>query len=477
MTEKGTQIFNHVIDDASTVTVEVAGTAFEGLTDGFNDVQTCLELIDAHALTDLPDIPHASETVAGVTLLAGNTQVVDASNDASAVTPGALNYWMENHATATESQFGYVKIITTNTIDTVAPSSPVEAAQKHAFTLKTLNYAINTRLYASESSAGAVRLATQAQAVSTGTLSNTVAMTPQRVKQMIDVWANSPVSDATETTKGLIRLANGTEVNSVAAAEQNLAISPYRFNSRTATTTRKAGFFVADSTVANARTSNEHAVTAGNIDLFSATSTRVGVAKLANNLTTNDSNQALSAAMGYKLNNEKIGVSGGTVTGTLKINTMQSVSGVSLMSNGLIAARAMLNMYPVGAIYMSLLSSNPSTLFGGGTWSRIAQGRVLISQGTNGGVTFNNRQTGGEYEVTLTESTMPTHKHAGWGEAFDNSDNGIGFGIAKEYGRNNPGSKSTDKDNYLYYSSPVGGGLPHNNIQPYYTVYMWERTA
>ncbi|QBX06125.1 short tail fiber protein [Vibrio phage Va3] len=473
---KGTQIFNHVIDDAGTVTVEVEGTSFDGLTGGNNDLQTCLELVQAHALQPLPDYPIASTSVAGITLLSDNAAVADELNNTSAVTPSALNYWMENHATATELQYGFVKLITNSTIDNIDPTSAVEEAQKHAFTLKTLNYALNTRFYATESSPGAVRLATYAQATTTGTLSNSVAMTPQRVKEMLDVWANTTASDATETTKGLIRLANATEVNSTSASENNLAISPYRFNERTATTTRKAGFYLPNSTVANARTSNDHAVTVGTLDLFTATSSRVGVAKLANNLTTNDATQALSAAMGYKLNNEKIGVSGGTVTGTLKIDDVQSVSGTQLMTNGLIESSAMLNMYPVGAIYMSLESTSPATLFGG-TWSRIAEGRVLVSEGTHGGRTFNVRQTGGEYEVILTEETMPTHKHAGWGDRWTYGGNGLGFGVAYEYGRSNPGSGRTDNDNYLYYSSPEGGGQPHNNVQPYYTVYMWERTA
>lgn len=475
MTQKGTQIFEHVLDDAGTVTVETAGTAFDGKTGGLDDLQTCLELIQSHATDPIPDYPEASETQAGITVLSDDVSVIDETNNTSAVTPSSLNYWMENHATATEVQFGFVKLINETTIDTVEPTASVEEAQKHAFTLKMLNYALDTRFYATESEPGAVRLATQTQATTTGTLSTTVAMTPLRVKQMLDVWANTTASDASETTKGLIRLADGTEVNSDAVTENDLAISPYRFNERTASTTRKAGFYLPTQPIADARSSDDHAVTVGTLSLFSANDSRVGVAKIANDLSTNDPEQALSAAMGYKLNNEKIGEIGGTVDGLLKINNMQSVSGTQLMSNGLIESRAMLNMYPVGAVYMSVSSTSPATLFGGG-WARIANGRVLVSQGTYAGRSFPVRSTGGEYSVTLTEATMPSHKHAGWGEA-SNRTNGLGFGIAYQYGRNNVGSRATDRDNYLYYSEPRGGGAAHNNIQPYYTVYMWERTS
>ena len=66
-------------------------------------------------------------------------------------------------------------------------------------------------------------------------------------------------------------------------------------------------------------------------------------------------------------------------TNTTQIATTQFVT------TGLQAA------YPVGAIYMSTVSTIPSTLFGFGTWSAFGAGRVLISQdgtypaGTQGG--------------------------------------------------------------------------------------------
>ena len=72
-------------------------------------------------------------------------------------------------------------------------------------------------------------------------------------------------------------------------------------------------------------------------------------------------------------------------------------------------------IYPVGSIYISMNSTNPSTLFGG-TWEAFGQGRVLIGAGTgndgNTSLSFPAGFTGGEYKHYLTTSEMPDHKHS-----------------------------------------------------------------
>lgn len=70
-----------------------------------------------------------------------------------------------------------------------------------------------------------------------------------------------------------------------------------------------------------------------------------------------------------------------------------------------------LNMvYPVGAIYMSTSSANPST-FIGGTWQRYAQGRTIVGVSENE-TEFNYvGKTGGAKTHTLTNEEMPSHSH------------------------------------------------------------------
>ena len=66
--------------------------------------------------------------------------------------------------------------------------------------------------------------------------------------------------------------------------------------------------------------------------------------------------------------------------------------------------------YPIGAIYLSIDSTNPTKLFGG-TWQQIAQGRTLVGVDTSD-IDFNIvEKTGGEKTHTLTVAEMPSHTH------------------------------------------------------------------
>ncbi|EHI69922.1 hypothetical protein STRIC_1424 [Streptococcus ictaluri 707-05] len=128
-----------------------------------------------------------------------------------------------------------------------------------------------------------------------------------------------------------------------------------------------------------------------------------------------------------------------------------------------------LNMvYPVGAIYMSTSSANPST-FIGGTWQRYAQGRTIVGVSENESEFSYVGKTGGAKTHTLITSEMPSHTHGiGSGNKFVG--NGTGEGGA---------GLSATSNSYAVYSNTAsaGGGQPHNNLQPYITTYIWLRTA
>lgn len=153
--------------------------------------------------------------------------------------------------------------------------------------------------------------------------------------------------------------------------------------------------------------------------------------------------------------------------------------------------------YPVGSIYLSVNNTNPSRWFGG-TWSLIAQGRTLVGVDTND-TDFNTVQkTGGSKthkhttgNHTLTTSQIPSHAHTVY--LLNRSDSGEtrsniygGSGVTRVLSYSNEGYDTNAKG---WWNSAgityTGGGQAHNhgdtgngsNLQPYFTCYIWCRTA
>mgnify|MGYP001853970769 FL=1 len=128
------------------------------------------------------------------------------------------------------------------------------------------------------------------------------------------------------------------------------------------------------------------------------------------------------------------------------------------------------SVYPVGSIYLSMVSTNPSTFFGG-TWKQISYGRVLVGIDTNQ-TEFNTiNKSGGSKSVTLNVSQIPPHAHT-TNVAIDG---GTGAGVRDRlmlngYGDSRWWSGTTQNLN-------TGGGEAHTNLQPYLVCYIWQRIS
>lgn len=141
--------------------------------------------------------------------------------------------------------------------------------------------------------------------------------------------------------------------------------------------------------------------------------------------------------------------------------------------------------YPVGAIYMSTSSTSPQTLFGG-TWKRIANGRVLVGAGTSD-ETYTAGDTGGESMVNLTALQMPSHHHATMQDDFPRFVTASAGVANSRIATSTSGTRTAPTFSYATdgntFSSAyaqtgnTGGTQPHENMPPYLVVYMWERTA
>lgn len=156
--------------------------------------------------------------------------------------------------------------------------------------------------------------------------------------------------------------------------------------------------------------------------------------------------------------------------------------------------------YPIGAIYLSIDSTNPTKLFGG-TQQQIAQGRTLVGVDTSD-IDFNIvEKTGGEKTHTLTVDEMPSHTHgskslSGYFNIRSCGAKKIDYSITNVDGiitRNRITWSGThlkldaSSFNSPYYEkitvdathehTSVGENQTHNNLQPYYTCYIWLRIA
>lgn len=169
---------------------------------------------------------------------------------------------------------------------------------------------------------------------------------------------------------------------------------------------------------------------------------------------------------------------GGTMTGAITTKGIKLTSGTdfgsslpsSLQSNQLffqtLGSNYILdNVYPVGSIYMSVNSTNPTNLFGG-TWEQI-QGRFLFGMNSS----YPAGSTGGEITHKLTIDEMPEHGHTIY---YPNS--------GGPYGNANISYPEGSDTNMTWCAemcktASTGGGAAHNNMPPYLSVYIWKRTA
>ncbi len=159
----------------------------------------------------------------------------------------------------------------------------------------------------------------------------------------------------------------------------------------------------------------------------------------------------------------------------------------SITANNIIGQAVANAVYPVGSIYMSVNSTNPSTLFGG-QWEQLKD-KFLLGCGD----IYQNGTTGGEASHVLTTSEMPSHNHSastnstgghrhtfkGWWTT--KGDGSATYACVARTQQNDPveyGSFATaGEHSHTVTVNNTGGGQSHNNMPPYLSVYMWKRIS
>ena len=196
--------------------------------------------------------------------------------------------------------------------------------------------------------------------------------------------------------------------------------------------------------------------------------------------------------------------------------TVRSVNGVEPDGNAnvTIPQTSILQAYPVGSIYMSVVETNPAELFGG-TWEALP-GRVLVGAGVSDfDINYVAGTRGGSRARTLTSSNIPKHTHTVEIKntaATHNHRNGVydegpagngplssNYGAIKMYPTSTQHVMAADSSGfgtstqlYMGYTSETSAVHTHDVtvgyygakqpteisvMQPYLVVYMWKRTA
>lgn len=143
-------------------------------------------------------------------------------------------------------------------------------------------------------------------------------------------------------------------------------------------------------------------------------------------------------------------------------------------------------IYPIGAIYISVNSANPNTLFNNTSWTRIANGKFLVSRGTspadkNGESRFfatradTGKGTAGTYSHTLTREETPSVKG---GISIDGFINTFGFAFTNSGSPNKYLQNAANSPNGNVANFDNGGkDKKHNNTPPWFGAYIWERVS
>jgi len=162
----------------------------------------------------------------------------------------------------------------------------------------------------------------------------------------------------------------------------------------------------------------------------------------------------------------------GDIVGTSDSQTLTNKvisTGSSIDANATVT-EILKKVWPIGAIYITIIDTNPATVFGFGTWVAFGAGKTLVGFNSSETEFDTVEETGGVKTVTLTaaQSGLPSHAHtlkvsgsatAGYaGVLRNNANDGAALG-------------------YVGTVSAANASEAHTNLPPYIVTYMFKRTA
>lgn len=150
--------------------------------------------------------------------------------------------------------------------------------------------------------------------------------------------------------------------------------------------------------------------------------------------------------------------------GTTKFYGDVDMQSNTIVNAGISGSAAMLDAYPIGALYLSVVSTDPGALFGG-TWVAFGTGRMLVG-------------------YNAADADFDTAEETGGGKTKDIGDT-VYWGVQ---------GGETDESSFLTTPMPLISDYPEDVctgsivtrgigesaqdvMNPYIVVYMWKRTA
>ena len=163
-------------------------------------------------------------------------------------------------------------------------------------------------------------------------------------------------------------------------------------------------------------------------------------------------------------------------------NNSTQISTTAYVDAAITAVKAAL--FPVGAIYTAVVSTNPGTLLGFGTWTAFGAGRVMVGYDSSNALFDTAEETGGSSDaitVSHTHTATSTVTDSGHSHTLISS-GAVGGGGQPLAGQNTSSgtfTTSTETTGITVATSisSTGSSGTNANYQPYITVYMWKRTA
>jgi len=162
-----------------------------------------------------------------------------------------------------------------------------------------------------------------------------------------------------------------------------------------------------------------------------------------------------------------------------EVNTLENLLNTTIQST---TATFLNNLYPVNCIIFTLMAANPGTYIYGTSWDQVAQGLFVAGVGNgvdkNGvGLTIAPENAAsnfnvGEYNHTLLSSEIPAHTH-------DFQIHLQTTNSTTSYQNGPQAAPAYRLDTLTTYSTftNANGDQPHNNIPPFYGMYVWKRVS